>query len=142
MLVSPLTSRTHIIGKSGTRRHKAAQCGTKRHKAAQWLSNRSPTELAFSQSFSSAMNSREMRKAQFIFGRRVQCFPPYFVHTPHFLVSSWRRPWSLAFMLVPKRGNSPFIDGLSPFMNGCLNMNGAFFVVPSIDGTELCCVQT
>ena len=45
-------------------------------------------------------------------------------------------------MLVPKRGNSPFVDGSSPFMNGYLNMNGAFFVVPSIDGTELCCVQT
>ena len=58
------------------------------------------------------------------------------------MVDGWILDCRLVDMLVPKRGNSPFVDGSSPFMNGYLNMNGAFFVVPSIDGTELCCAQT
>ena len=41
------------------------------------------------------------------------------------------------YVLVPERGNYPFMNGPAPYMNGYLNMNGAVFVVPSMNCTEL-----
>jgi hypothetical protein len=41
------------------------------------------------------------------------------------------------YVLVPERGNYPSMNGPALYMNRYLNMNGAVFVVPSMNCTDL-----